>query len=574
MKHTRVSLLALSALAGGVFVASAASSVDMGTNYPIGITFPDPQTLVWVSGLPTLSTNALDSNGDFGYTTTDGSGKISGVAYLTTTNLTGAPPFTSVTMIADVTGTINSSGKPAMPNVKISVKGNGYCQDSAGTTQAMATISYNFTSKGGVTNHSSFVTPPPTNLFLVVLYSDGSTNYTQNFTYAPSTNAASFQTAYKTLTFQVSSNWSTATTSGTNVSQTNYFAIFNTGQFTNGAAINFGTAVFTNVVDTIYVGTNVFSRYIIATNSNGTTVTGILETDIPTLIPTFVTANTSTNTDTNTFTTTIVYTLGETTNIHSGFTNSLSVQLYNPYDPTTSNSWQQVDGTAKGTIKAGKTSVPLNESATLTSQSAYIYTLGAADTNGTVLITAQQLSPAYNISIFTFDSLYGQVVSFGKNIWLSSDSDYTYSGKGTLSVKSSGKGTNAVSSTTYKATLKGVTYYDTGISLSLSGTNGLLVLHTTSITNTASYSNIAASPVISQTLTNSAQPFTVTVNLGPITTTNSVSGTNVIAESTWSAPVLPGFTSNSVPNAILSMDAKGKVYGQSVTVTNGFNDDF
>ncbi|HZL42962.1 MAG TPA: hypothetical protein VFD66_06750, partial [Verrucomicrobiae bacterium] len=135
----------------------------------------------------------------------------------------------------------------------------------------------------------------------------------------------------------------------------------------------------------------------------------------------------------------------------------------------------------------------------------------------------------------------------------------------------SGKGSLNAKKKTYTAALRGVGF-SRGSSANLKGTTGLLVL--SSGTNVTTLDNIAAIPPVTIQATNPSPSIFEFDNLsifeGNNTVTNTV-GTNIIgAHNSWELPVT-GRPTNSVPNAILSVDAKGKIQGQTFGPVDGTN---
>jgi hypothetical protein len=195
MKHTRVSLLALSALAGGVFIASAA---DVGTKYNLNAEFTNnPPHLTDIGDLPKLPANAgLLDVGGMGVIATDGGGKISGVQRINS-NIGGG---TNAYLIADVTGSLSGKG---VTNgdviVKMNIKGNGYAESASGT-QTTAKVSLSFKGTTGITPNVQVINNnlPGWNIYLD---SDGTTNSMTHYDPWHATNGIA-QT-YRTYTIRV-----------------------------------------------------------------------------------------------------------------------------------------------------------------------------------------------------------------------------------------------------------------------------------------------------------------------------------------------------------------------------------
>src|SRR4051812_28083067 len=182
MKMLKISSLALCALAGSALFASAAAKVkipDWGTNYILNAEFTNnaPNVLT-VTDVPKSSgltpTNFPDLDFLFGEVVTDGAGKIEGVHDLVLTNLSAdVSPSTSAKLVVDITGSITTSGKANTPNVKMSMKGDGYAEDSAGGNQVGANLNLNFATTGVVVSNSS-VGPFFTNVTVIRTNSNGS----------------------------------------------------------------------------------------------------------------------------------------------------------------------------------------------------------------------------------------------------------------------------------------------------------------------------------------------------------------------------------------------------------------
>src|SRR5664280_1815328 len=155
----------LSAILGGALLASAAAPADTGAAYNLQVNFTNSQfAIVDATGVPILGTTAVEPG--FQIVMTDGAGKIDGVSGILVTNLLDVPPYTSGTFIADVSGTIRTLGKPAIPTVMMSVRASGFLQDPTGVAFSAANL--NFTFNGKLAQHSASIpTPLGTNIILI-----------------------------------------------------------------------------------------------------------------------------------------------------------------------------------------------------------------------------------------------------------------------------------------------------------------------------------------------------------------------------------------------------------------------
>jgi hypothetical protein len=186
MKKIVVSSLALLAIAASTMVASSASSAgSVGATYDESITWPTGPTLISVdNGFPLLSLSTTTNIDIEAEVSTDGSGKIEGVAYVrilhgggstnvteeivtnsdntTTTNFTTnvATGTGFSDFIVDVTGKITS--KKAATAVTLTLKGSGYSSSNTApdffTVEANAkpaTLSLTFNGTGGAVSNDT-----------------------------------------------------------------------------------------------------------------------------------------------------------------------------------------------------------------------------------------------------------------------------------------------------------------------------------------------------------------------------------------------------------------------------------
>ena len=557
----------------------SASAVDAG-NYVVDATFTNDilPELVTISGLPTLSAANFEP-GDWGVAATDGGGKIDGVWDLSVTNLDGfGAGLTEGFFIVDVKGTVKGSkGLPA--TVKMTAKGDGYVQTPNEAVKEEAMLSYSFT--GTRTNRFSGVGPFTTNVTLIYLNDDGFTTNSgpYNYTYNPvwTTNVDTYgYPAYSALTFYVNSsvNESTNSASGTNtIIQSNeayfdsddlfYSYIFGTpvaGSYTNS------TLSFTWVDGTNGLVTNVFNALVIGTNidielENGSidysNVTEVVGFDIAQM-GAFINA----------------YGLGR----HHAFTNDvpagnfvmrgvetnssdayLDTSTYTDYSdglPGTTNSWDEIVGTVKGSVKSGKASEVLDGAARY-SQYHYLYTT-IAGTNG-VIVFAREVNE--NGSAWWPFSLYSfplKVVSAGKK--LSVSSDYWFNSVGGLF----GTGTINAAKTNYTASLKGKGFA-AGASIKASGATMKMQL-SSAVTNWITITNIAAFPEVSILASNINSYVDYTPGSYYNLLTNTV-GTNVFEATSYYRylPIPPAFANTNLVNVIDTFIMSGKVMGQQFT---------
>src|SRR5664280_1860726 len=245
----------LSAILGGALLASAAAPLDTGAAYNLQVNFTNSQfAIVDATGVPILGTTAVEPG--FQIVMTDGAGKIDGVSGILVTNLLDVPPYTSGTFIADVSGTIRTLGKPAIPTVMMTVRGSGFLQDPTGAFFSAANLNFSF--KGTLSQQSaSILTPLGTNIILITSNSVTGTSFTNSTgPFNVSTNTTVLTTnnvGFSTIGFIVneSINASTNATSTNNLIQQNNNATVDLDALSTPSFLgyNFGTPVATNIID-------------------------------------------------------------------------------------------------------------------------------------------------------------------------------------------------------------------------------------------------------------------------------------------------------------------------------------
>jgi hypothetical protein len=145
MRKLKVGLSALSFIAGGIMAASAASTPNTGSSAPIFIDFgTNAQRIYYVGGLPVSTDTNSSVSVVFDDVSTDGAGKIEGVAYITISYSSDTNGGATANFIVDVTGSITTKGNPSVATAAINLKGNGYSIDGSGTVNA-ANLSLKFT---------------------------------------------------------------------------------------------------------------------------------------------------------------------------------------------------------------------------------------------------------------------------------------------------------------------------------------------------------------------------------------------------------------------------------------------
>jgi len=152
MKRIRVSILALSALAGGILAASAAN-VTTYTAYNLNVQYTNAAAAAWeVSGAPATTGTNLPKVFQYVTAQTDGSGKITGGGVIFIYETTNAVPVQSV-LYVQATGTIGNKTVGAAPTVTLAMKGTGFTLDGVGgAVPTSATLKFTGTLVPGVTN--------------------------------------------------------------------------------------------------------------------------------------------------------------------------------------------------------------------------------------------------------------------------------------------------------------------------------------------------------------------------------------------------------------------------------------
>jgi hypothetical protein len=573
MKTLRTSLFVLTAVALSAVAASAPKTTvpDVGTNYVMNATFPNnPPSLADATGVPTLSKSDLEPYA-FGVVMTDGGGKIDGVQDLTVEGLTDLGPFNRGVYIGDISGSITTV--KSNPVVKMTIKGNGYVDGTNGT--GASGLSLTFASTSGLATGTSAVGPFTNDITVIVSNSVTgllTTNSPSHYQLVTNINGSPSYQILAAVVRVDSTESFTNTVNGTNIVTQNDSVII------QQRSTPFGTVQSTNQSRSFFVGTSNFTQFPIGyttffesvgtniiTSSNA--VFGIDIAAVPGLIAAFV----STNTFTLTNPVEISSVLSLTTNNVVGSTNtSVSTGL-----PVTSNAWNLISGTVKGSVTAPKQKPHKfdGETATLadthTLYSAFtgtnfstnvVTTTNGIVTNVTATVTqyVEEQSEGGSLGIYSLDSLSAKVVQFGKNLWMAADGA-NFSGKGTLDPKK----------LTYKATLKGVAQ-SRGSSLNLTGTNGPLYVDYHALTNVIAVTNLVAVPLDFGFVTNTS--FFTNLGFSQNSVTNGAGSTNVVViNSTFEAFVPPLIITNIVPNGIKTVTASGKVMGQTVPPTTGSN---
>jgi hypothetical protein len=142
MKKMKVSILALSVLAGGVLAASAAN-VTTYTPYSLDVTYTNAAAAAWeVNGAPATTGTAYPQVFSDVTAQTDGSGKITGWGAMYIAYNTNEIPYTVVWV--SVTGKIGNKTAGSAPAVTLAIKGSGYSPDGNGGA-VVASVSLKFT---------------------------------------------------------------------------------------------------------------------------------------------------------------------------------------------------------------------------------------------------------------------------------------------------------------------------------------------------------------------------------------------------------------------------------------------
>jgi len=149
MRKLKVGLSALSFIAGGIMAASAATKApNAGISAAITIDFStNAQRIFSVSGLPVSTDSNQTVNVIFDRVSTDGAGKVEGVAYIVVNYAgsgTNEGSGSTADFIVDVTGSITSKGNPSVATASLNLKGNGYSVDGSSTING-ASLALKFT---------------------------------------------------------------------------------------------------------------------------------------------------------------------------------------------------------------------------------------------------------------------------------------------------------------------------------------------------------------------------------------------------------------------------------------------
>jgi hypothetical protein len=153
MKKVKISLLALSVLAGGSLAASAAAAGTTFNAYSLDAAFTN--LTVWsVNGAVTTSSGfpAIDNDT---FVSTDGSGKISGGGELTINYNSNNVPVS--VLFVDISGKISSTTSKPTPAVTLMMKGSGYSVQDHTTAQTATPLSCNLKFTGQVSGNSNIV---------------------------------------------------------------------------------------------------------------------------------------------------------------------------------------------------------------------------------------------------------------------------------------------------------------------------------------------------------------------------------------------------------------------------------
>lgn len=238
MKNAKVSLLALSVLAGGALVASAAATVE-GENYELNAAFTNPAPKL--ADIQALPASSVFTPGNFGVVATDGGGKIAGVMDVTASLGGGTTGF----FVANVSGSVTSVGGKSATNgaakVTMSLKGSGYADNGSA-----AKMSLTFKGTPGIVPESQAINTalPGYDIFL---NSNGSTNHIDR--YDPWADTSGLQQGYTTYSFQVD-RYAVDTLYSTNGFDTNATVVVTNGVDQSISAVNLaGEMVLTNAVD-------------------------------------------------------------------------------------------------------------------------------------------------------------------------------------------------------------------------------------------------------------------------------------------------------------------------------------
>jgi hypothetical protein len=226
------------------------------------------------------------------------------------------------------------------------------------------------------------------------------------------------------------------------------------------------------------------------------------------------------------------------------------------------NDWPFLQGTLKGTIRAGGQSWRINDNAATLVETHFTNWQGAPLTIANVFYaTVYSLMVTGSLDVTVLDSLNSTVIQAGKHLYLAGTN---YSGQGTVSVNTK------TGLSTSKGTLKGIGS-SRGSSLSFAATNGTLITSYDINSNTA--------PVV--------VTFTNSIGVPPVfSVSNSVSGIliindvvnyltngNIVLESHYGPADLtnPIYITNSVPGALKTLTFSGKIQGQTIPASTAVN---
>jgi len=601
MKNVKTSLIALTV--GLVSVIAAVSSKAAktpppplnGTNYTLNATItnvPAP-VVIQITGTPVFAT--FGSNSPYGLVYTDGSGKLDGVEDMIFTNLNLCSAFTSGDFITQIGGsikTVGGKGKNSGSSVVVgmTMKGNGYVQNSIGSTQSAASVNLSFT--GVLFPSNSLVNLTTTNTFLEIGTNFGE-GFTNIYTYFPVTNVlytntASYQVV--TVTYYYEESFTSTNTGATNtITVDNYLC-------SSTCPVRVGTPTGTTNLQGIApcTCTNVFTNVVIGTNitfrMTGTNVTlastqlvyGINISNLSAYLAAVTNCITTNGTGyvqivTSVTTNTIAGGSGSSTNttlyaqLFPSFYNGTNwIFETNTVNLTFSNGFFEVDGTLKGTIKAGKCSqkydgmnasfsLPFTDYTTMVGAGSntngpYFGTNApylATNDNGIFYVVYEQVPNSGLIVGQAFGQFRAKIKQVGTAIYASSQVGLI--GSGSINTKKS----------TYSAKLAGVGRLS-GSSLVITGATGVDIVGYVVETNIVAVTNFAANPPAVGFVTNIYSFPTSSGFFSSVT--NGVGTTNVtITDITIceGLPVPPLVITNTV-NCIKTVFGNGTVLGQKV----------
>jgi len=602
MKNVKTSLLALTVGLCSVIAAVGGKATKTpppplnGTNYTLNATITNvpPPVVIQITGTPVFGT--FGSNSPYGLVYTDGSGKLDGVEDMIFTNLSLCSLYTSGDFITEIGGSIKTmggKGKNSASSVVVgmTMKGNGYVQNSLGSTQSAASLSLTFT--GTLFPSNSLVNLTTTNTFLEIGTNFGEA-FTNIYTYAPVTNVLYTNTAsYQevTVTYYYEESFTSTNTGATNtVTQQDYVCYSDcpvrvgtpTGTTNlSGIANCTCTNSFTNVV----IGTNITFR-MTGTNVTQASTNYVYGIDTASLSAYLAAVSNCITTNgtgyvqviTSVTTNTVVGVSGSSTNttlyaqLFPSFYNGTNwIFETNTMNLSFSNGFYEVDGTLKGTIKAGKCSQKYDGSNASFSLPFTDYTTmigSGSNTNGPYFGTNEPYLSTNDSGVFyvvyeavpnsdlAVGSAFGQfrakIKQVGTAIYASSQVGLIGAGsmntkKGTYSVKLAGLGRLS------------------GSSLVITGATGVDIVGYTVETNIVAITNLAANPPVVGFVTNiysypTSSGFFSSVTNG-IGTTNVTITDITICEG---LPVPPLVATNTV-NCIKTIFGNGTVLGQKVS---------